>query len=212
MGAVSRLHRIRRSARSEPDSGPRVIFSGVLMASLFSDQSDPESLSSLIAVQDAIEVLVVVTAARNCTAEHAESINRQLHALRESNGQVNTMQAMWGVDIAIARATGNEVLSTVYCDVVGALQRSTLWSEAPDPRMVERKLLHETLALAVMANDVENAQLAALRHSPPSTELPDFQQDSAGQLKPNSRTTDLPSQTFGQAKPLFLAGSFRDSV
>ena len=162
----------------------------VLMKTLFTGQSDPEALASLVALQDALEVLVVVTAARNCTAEHAVAIERELQALREANGQLEMMHAMWEVDMAVARASGNEVFSTVYCDIVKALQRSTLWSNSPDPKMIERKLLHESIALAVIANDVENAQRAAHRHSPPSTQLPTLRPDSVGQLQANSRASE----------------------
>jgi DNA-binding FadR family transcriptional regulator len=134
--------------------------------SLVGGQEAPEQMATYISIQDALEELVVVTAARNCTPDDAQRLRTSLDTLRAAEHPPEVMTAIWQVDRAIARATGNRILDEVYSSVLDGLERSLSSDGIEEIAASEVKSMHENLALAVMANDVAAAQVAARLHSP----------------------------------------------
>ena len=137
-----------------------------LTDTLLEAQEDPTRSATLIALQDALEVLVVVTAAQKCTAEDATQIEDCLGELDRATDERGVMRAIWNVDRAIARATRNNTLSSVYCGLLDALEEATRWSDLHEMVTRDTISVHKSIATAVMANEVEAARRAAHLHSP----------------------------------------------
>lgn len=137
-----------------------------LTDTLLAAQDDPTQVETYIQIQDALEVLVAVTAAGNATDEDAARIKESVVRLEAADGPREILNAVWEVDREIARATGNRILSDIYCGVLDALQDSLQWFSIGRAITDANRRNHIELAQAVINNDVEAAERAAYIHSP----------------------------------------------
>jgi DNA-binding FadR family transcriptional regulator len=133
---------------------------------LLDSQMDATHIATLIQIQDALEELVVVTAAKHCTRESAAGIGIALAGLSQSSTPQEALTAAWALDAEIARATGDSVLIDVYCGVLKALEDSMEWHTVGDLAIDDTVRVHAEIAGAVMQNNEEGARQAARLHSP----------------------------------------------
>lgn len=133
-------------------------------------QDDPKRIAAYLQVREALEVTMVVEAAKACTSEHAEQIEQALEILRNSSGARETILADWDLHRVIARAGANEVLANIYCDLLDMVQASVIgYSLGKSVRpgvSGDTFKVHQDLAAAVIAGDLIGAKQAAILHTP----------------------------------------------
>ncbi|MDF2444151.1 MAG: hypothetical protein JWR01_2354 [Subtercola sp.] len=137
-----------------------------LTSELLEAQADPSHIASLFQVQDALEELVAVTAARRCSRDSAAGIGIALVQLVRASDPMAVLTASWALDAQIARATEDPILIDVYCGVLRGLEQTMEWLGIGDLKIEDTVRVHSDLAGAVMQNDVEAARRAARIHSP----------------------------------------------
>jgi DNA-binding FadR family transcriptional regulator len=133
---------------------------------LLNSQGDASHIATLIHVQDALEELVVVAAAKRCSRESAAAIGIALAALSQVSTPQAALTSAWALDAEIARATEDPVLIDLYCGILRALEESMEWPTLGDLAIDDTIRIHAEIAGAVMQNNYEAARLAARLHSP----------------------------------------------
>ena len=133
---------------------------------LLDSQVDASHLSTLIQMQDALEELVVVTAAKRCSRESAAKIGIALAGLSQAGTPREALTAAWVLDGEIARATEDSILADVYCGLLTALEEAMEWVSVGELAIEDTIRVHAEVAGAVMQNDEVGARQAARLHSP----------------------------------------------
>lgn len=133
---------------------------------LLSAQEDPQKVNDCLRVQDALHELMVIEAAIGFEPKHAASLNKVMSRLAAATNPREIIALNWALDRAIARVGANRVLTELYCALVDTLEASIKWFDADIELTNEARRVHEDMARAVMAKDVDAAIAAARRHSP----------------------------------------------
>src|SRR5690606_21240647 len=101
-----------------------------------------------------------------------------LEELEQATTTREIFSADWEVDRRIAKAGNNGLLTEMYCAIIDMIESSIRWFDV-EPELVEgARRVHEEMARAVMANDVEAAVAAARLHSPPDGSGPAWRMPS----------------------------------
>jgi len=129
-------------------------------------QRNPQEINALLNIQDALQSLVVAEGAANCDEHSAAAIGRSLHRLRGAKAPREIFAANWEVDRQVARASSSKTLTDVYCAIVDMIENSVASFEVDAELAEGSRKIHEAMGLAVMANDVKAAEVAAMMHSP----------------------------------------------
>lgn len=140
-----------------------------LTKSLSEIQPAPASVTHWIQVQDALQEVTVVEAARAFQESDPTGIGEAVQRLEDADDIAQRFAAMWELDRRIAVAGSNPVLARTYVEAVDAIERQI--GVYPDSEVAAHSTVgavevHREMAHAVMAGDVKRARLAAAQHSP----------------------------------------------
>src|SRR5690606_11915451 len=121
----------------------------------------------ILHIQDALQSLVAQEGAAACDETSATAIRRTLDRLRAAQTPRQIFAATWEIDRQIAKAGNNKLLAEMYCAIVDMIEASVDAFEVDAELAEGSRRIHESMALAVVANDVKAAGVAASLHSPP---------------------------------------------
>jgi len=127
----------------------------------------PQEINDILHTQDALQGLVAQEGAVACDRTGAAAITKALERLRAAQTPRQIFVATWEVDRQIAKAGNNKVLAEMYCAIVDMIESSVDAFEVDVELAEGSRRIHEAMALAVIANDVKAAGVAASLHSPP---------------------------------------------